>query len=492
MVTRYNATFVVLSVIVAIVASYVALEFSTVLAKAEVRWRALWLACGALAMGFGIWSMHFVGMLAFEMPGMTMAYDIPLMLLSIWIAVAASWLALYLVSRPEVRFPALVAGGLAMAAAICGMHYTGMISMRMAAVIEWNYWLVAASFLVALFASFSALAIALRIRYRPELEWQKGLASVLMGFAIAGMHYTGMIAATFRHTGVEPGSDAGLIATDALGAAVMAATIVILGMALASSGVERALSRRSRLYEDAARAVAELERERELRDRFLSALAHDLRTPLTAAKMSAQLGMRKSSEREAVEKHCGKTVESLERIDKMIQDMLDAYRIAAGKKLTLTTQACAVKDFLHAALEDLTTAYGKRFELACPESLQAEWDLDAMRRAVENLCTNAVKYGRPNSPITVRVREDSGCAEIQVHNEGNPIPEEERKRLFGLFHRGSAKDVSGRTGWGLGLTIVKGIAEAHGGRAKVESGPEGGTTFTIRVPLRAGVEGLSA
>src|SRR5687767_10603279 len=100
MQTNYNFYFVALSVVVAIIASYVALDLAHNVTQAKGRARGIWLAFGALAMGIGIWSMHFVGMLAFEMPGMSMAYDIPLMLLSIVIAIGASALALYIVSRP--------------------------------------------------------------------------------------------------------------------------------------------------------------------------------------------------------------------------------------------------------------------------------------------------------------------------------------------------------------------------------------------------------
>lgn len=500
METRYNATFIILSVVVAVIASFVALEFSIIVSKAKIRMRALWLTCGALAMGIGIWSMHFVGMLAFEMPGMAMAYDIPLMLLSIVIAVGASWLALFIVSRPEVSMRSLLAGGCAMAAAISGMHYTGMYSMRMAAVIEWNYLLVAASVLVALVASYSALFIALRIRNQPELYWLKLAASVLMGFAISGMHYTGMIAATFRHSDGLSIKEADLLATDGLAIAVLVGTVLILGLALASSAVEQALSRRvreaeesSRLYGEANKALSDLKVERELRERFMSALAHDLRTPLAAAKMSAQLGMRKSTDRDAVEKHCGKTLDNLQRMDSMIQDLLDAHRVTAGQKLSLKTEPLELREFLHSALEILITVYGQRFRLECAEGIQVVWDKEAMRRVLENLCTNAVKYGQPNSSVTITARP-SGTDRLQlsVHNFGRTIPVEEQQQLFGLFQRGKGHDEAGRVGWGLGLTIVKGIAEAHGGEVRAQSGPESGTTFLVELPLRAGTAGLIA
>ena len=159
METRYIPAYVIFSIVVAIIASYVALDLANSVTQAKGRARAVWLGFGALAMGIGIWSMHFVGMLAFEMPGMEMGYDIPLFFLSIVVAVAASALALYVVSRPKVGSTSFVAGGLAMAIAIAGMHYTGMFSMKMNARIEWNLWLVALSVVIAMIASFAALWI---------------------------------------------------------------------------------------------------------------------------------------------------------------------------------------------------------------------------------------------------------------------------------------------------------------------------------------------
>lgn len=240
METRYNPTLVALSIFVAIFASYVALNLAHSVTAAKGRAQAAWLACGALAMGFGIWSMHFVGMLAFEMPGMAMAYDVPLMLLSVVIAVVASALALYIVSRPIVQLGSVVSGGVAMAAAIAGMHYTGMYSMRMEASIKWNIYLVVLSVIIALVASFGALLISIRLRNKSDRFFQLVIAATIMGFAIAGMHYTGMIAATFVHgEGATLIEDHNLIVTSGLAVAVILATLMILGLALAGSVAHR-------------------------------------------------------------------------------------------------------------------------------------------------------------------------------------------------------------------------------------------------------------
>jgi PAS domain S-box-containing protein len=246
METRFIPSLVALSFGVAIFSSYVALNLAHSVTQARGRAQALWLACGALAMGVGIWSMHFIGMLAFEMPGMSMAYDIPLMILSIVVAVGASALALFVISRPIVATGSIVSGGIAMAAAIAGMHYIGMYSMRMAARIEWNLYLVVASILIALGASFGALLILTKLRNKMDRLREMLLAATIMGFAIAGMHYTGMFAATFVHDTGRELTDAHLLVTSGLEMAVVIMPLMILLLALFGSVSQRILVTRTK------------------------------------------------------------------------------------------------------------------------------------------------------------------------------------------------------------------------------------------------------
>lgn len=245
MATRFDPILVTFSVFVAIFASYVALNISQSVVQVKRRYQAPWLALGSIAMGIGIWSMHFVGMLAFEMPGMEMAYDIPLMILSVVVAVVASLLAFTIVSRPVVPFGSILSGGIAMAAAISGMHYIGMYSMRMGAIIQWNIPLVVLSIFVALIASFGALFIFIRIRNQTRHTVQLTGASVVMGFAVSGMHYVGMLAATFIHSQDASGiNSSNLLVTSRLVATVSATTILILFLALVGSLSQKYWTRR--------------------------------------------------------------------------------------------------------------------------------------------------------------------------------------------------------------------------------------------------------
>lgn len=127
---HHNTSLVYLSIVIAILSSYIALDLTNALALARGRARFIWLAGGSLAMGIGIWSMHFVGMLAFSLPNMSIAYDVPLLILSIVVAVGASALTLMIVSRQEISIKTYILGSLTMGAAIAGMHYIGITSLH--------------------------------------------------------------------------------------------------------------------------------------------------------------------------------------------------------------------------------------------------------------------------------------------------------------------------------------------------------------------------
>jgi PAS domain S-box-containing protein len=242
---HFNPLLVTISVLVAIFASYVALNLSGSMSQAKDRLnRSMWILTGAIAMGCGIWSMHFIGMLAFEMPGMQMAYDLPLIALSIVVAIAASGLAFLIVSRPNVSPLSITGGGIAMALAIAGMHYIGMYSMRMQATIEWNPFFVLLSVLIALVASWAALFILTRLQRESESQTLILISSVIMGFAISGMHYTGMYAATFVHSESEGIESSNLLVSSGLTVGTVSMTLLILGLALMTSVSQKIMTSR--------------------------------------------------------------------------------------------------------------------------------------------------------------------------------------------------------------------------------------------------------
>jgi len=276
MLRSYDPALVVASLVVATLAAYAALDLTGQVARSRGRARLAWLAGGAVALGAGIWGMHFVGMLAFHLRDpaggpVPIAYDVPRVLLSGLVAVAASALALAAAARAELGRGSLATAGLTMGVAIAGMHYLGVNAMRLPgaapgspAGVTYRPALVAAAYAIAVGASLAALAIARRVHglgtvapvragasvVAPPPAREVGLwalvpAALLMGGAIAGMHYVGMASAHFHpaagggHAVLVAGADARVLATPALGAGVTVAVFLVLALTLLGSTARR-------------------------------------------------------------------------------------------------------------------------------------------------------------------------------------------------------------------------------------------------------------
>ncbi|PTR28161.1 bifunctional diguanylate cyclase/phosphodiesterase [Pseudomonas sp. GV085] len=240
----YSPTLVIISLCVAILASYTALDLTGRIATAKGRAVHLWTAGGAVAMGIGIWSMHFIGMLAFKLP-IDLGYDGTITLLSLLIGVLSSGFALWLVSQPQLPAWQLAFGALVMGAGISAMHYTGMAAMRMQPGIDYDPTLFGASLLIAVGASGAALWIAFRLRqHTPYVRLIRGGAAVIMGIAIVGMHYTGMAAARFAD-GSFCGAAVNGLSGKGLDNLVLVTTLAVLSIALLTSILDARLEART-------------------------------------------------------------------------------------------------------------------------------------------------------------------------------------------------------------------------------------------------------
>jgi PAS domain S-box-containing protein len=235
----YNYALVALSVLIAIVASYAALDLAGRVMAASGWTKAVWLLGGAGAMGTGIWSMHYIGMLAFILP-IPVAYHWPTVLLSLLAAILASAVALGVASRQKMGALRALAGSVLMGAGISSMHYIGMAAMRLPAMCQYNSFLVALSVVFAVLISLAALWITFHFRDEKTRTGREKLAgAVVMGAAIPVMHYTGMAAASFTPSGM-PVDLTHAVSISTLGAAGIAAfTFVVLGLALLTSWVDR-------------------------------------------------------------------------------------------------------------------------------------------------------------------------------------------------------------------------------------------------------------
>lgn len=227
-------------------------------------------------------------------------------------------------------------------------------------------------------------------------------------------------------------------------------------------------------------AAAFVEVQSRFRDLFTAALSHDFRGPLQNAINFLEL-IRRDADPAQRGHFAARAVNNLRRVEQMIGVLLDVTRSNAGAKLTIHLEPCEAGRLVREAVDDLSLRGGDRFVLDVEQPTHGYWDCDRLKQAVENLLTNAVKYGAPDKPITTRVAESHGRLFVSVHNYGDPIPEEELPLLFQPFRRSLRAEQSGKDGWGLGLVLVQAIAEAHGGSVGVESRPLDGTTFTLDI-----------
>ena len=253
----YDLHLVVLSFVVASVASYVALNLAERVTEARGKGRGFWLGGGAMAMGGGIWSMHFTGMLAFQLPT-PVAYDIPLVLLSLLVAAAASGVALFVVSRQALTRRSWLYGGVLMGSGVGAMHYTGMAAMRMHAHTSYDPLVFAVSTAVAIAVSLVALWLAFHLRAASphRVQWRRIGSAVVMGVAIGGMHYTGMAAASFTRAATVPGAASPAISASSLGdGAIALITLLVLGLALGASMLDRRFTAQTRALEVSRRQL---------------------------------------------------------------------------------------------------------------------------------------------------------------------------------------------------------------------------------------------
>ena len=239
LVGNYTPWLVVVSLLVAILASFTALVMANRITTATTpKQGQLWLLGGGCAMGLGIWSMHFIGMLAFRLP-IPLGYDAIWTTVSLLAAIASSIYALWLVSRPTLPHERLAFGALLMGAGIASMHYLGMAAMRMQPGIDYHLGWVLLSLVIAVAASWVALFIAFRLRHHDNRLRHRVPPAILLGLAIVGMHYTGMAAARFPADSVCGAAAGAGLHSQWLATLVMILSIAILGVVLLVSWLDQ-------------------------------------------------------------------------------------------------------------------------------------------------------------------------------------------------------------------------------------------------------------
>jgi signal transduction histidine kinase/CheY-like chemotaxis protein len=498
---HYDTTLVLISILVAILASYSALGLAGRVSETRGRAMLAWTVGGAFAMGSGIWAMHFIGMLAFRLP-ILLGFDLPITAVSLLLPIAASGLALWQLGRGNLGRRELLASAVLMGIGINMMHYTGMAALRMSPGIVYDPWLFALSVAIAIAASGLALWIGFKLRHDTPHVWIPRVgAAIVMGAAIVGMHYTGMAAAGFPEGSICLAARGG-VNQDGLATLVVLATLGVLGLALLASIFDARLEANARILALSEATAAErqqlLMRERaardeaehlsSLKDEFLATLSHELRTPLNAILGWAAM-LQRGVKDEATLRRGLDTIERNARAQgRLIEDLLDMSRIVSGT-VRLDVQPCDLARIVDAAVATVhPAAVAKKIDLRVDlerDGMELLADPGRLQQVMWNLLSNAVKFTPGGGTVRVLLARAGVDAVIQVLDSGIGIAPDFLPHVFDRFRQQDASITRQHGGLGLGLSIARQLVELHGGTIAVDSAgpPQGGTTFTVRLPL---------
>jgi signal transduction histidine kinase len=502
----HDIRLVVVAGLICLLATFTAFSLlRRALAASAPRVRLVWLGAAALVTGSGVWTTHFVAMLAYT-SYLPIQYDALRTGISVVIAIAVSSVGLEIALRGHRDKRLTLLGGAVVGVAVGAMHYVGMSAMEVPASIVWNPGVVVVSLLLGVVPAAASLAVAFR---RADFR-HRVAASVLLTLGICSLHFTAM-------TAFELQADPGFIALldqmqdlTWLALSVAVVTVMIVSLALVGAIVDQRLADRAlREAERLRETVAQLEAtKRELegtaasltraleaaaassqaKSQFLATMSHELRTPLNAV-----IGFSQLLEREifgplgdARYRDYVRTIsESGTHLLNLINDVLDFSKSEAGKLELYEEELDLSESVAHVLRIVSGQAHNAQVTLVfepAPGIWHVRADEKRVRQVLLNLLSNAIKFTPAGGKVAVRIYERNRMTALDVADTGIGIAAEDMPIALERFGQVDRERARKHEGTGLGLPLSKRLMELHGGELELQSTPGAGTTVTILFP----------